>query len=112
MVIEISERSGAGADPGKGLARVFKALGDENRLAIFQLLRERCAGGCEVSEGGIDRTVSEIAKAFDLALSTVSHHLKELRNAGVILCEKRGKQVYCRVNSALLEDLERFMREP
>ncbi len=108
MLVEISEQP----DTGKGLARVFKALGDENRLAIFQLLRERCAGGCEVSEDGVDRTVSEIAKDFDLALSTVSHHLKELRNAGLILCEKHGKQVYCRANSALLEDLERFMREP
>jgi len=108
MVVEISE----GRDAAGGLARVFKALGDANRLAIFQLLRERCAGGCTVSEQGIDRTVSEIAKDFDLALSTVSHHLKELRNAGVIICEKRGKQVYCRVNSALLRDLESFMREP
>jgi DNA-binding transcriptional ArsR family regulator len=98
-------------DRAKGLARVFKALGDENRLAIFQLLRERCAGGCEVSEDGADRTVSEIAKDFDLALSTVSHHLKELRTAGLILCEKRGKQVHCRVNSRLLGDLEAFMRE-
>ena len=108
MVVEISEQS----DAARRLARVFKALGDENRLAIFQLLRERCADGCEVSKDGIDRTVSEIAKDFDLALSTVSHHLKELRNAGVILCEKHGKQVYCRVNSALLKELESFMREP
>ena len=107
MIVETLEQ----VDRAKGLARVFKALGDENRMAIFQLLRERCAGGCEVSEEGIDRTVTEIAKAFDLALSTVSHHLKELRNAGLILCEKHGKQVYCRVNSALLEDLEAFMRE-
>ncbi len=96
---------------GKGLAQVFKALGDENRLAIFQLLRERCAGGCELSEDGADRTVTEIARAFELALSTVSHHLKELRNAGIILCEKRGKQVHCRVNSAVLGELAAFMRE-
>ena len=107
MIVETLEQ----LDAAKGLARVFKALGDENRMAIFQLLRERCAGGCEVSEEGVDRTVTEIAKGFDLALSTVSHHLKELRNAGLILCEKRGKQVYCRVNSGLLKDLEAFMRE-
>jgi len=98
-------------DRAKGLARVFKALGDENRLAIFQLLRERCAGGCEVSEDGADRTVSELAKDFDLALSTVSHHLKELRNAGLVICEKRGKQVHCRVNDLLLQELEGFMRD-
>ena len=98
-------------DRAKGLSRVFKALGDENRLAIFQLLRERCAGGCEVSEESANRTVTEIAKEFDLALSTVSHHLKELRHAGLILGEKRGKQVYFQVNSALLRELEEFMRE-
>jgi ArsR family transcriptional regulator len=107
MVVETLDRP----DKAKGLARVFKALGDENRLAIFQLLRDRCAGGCEVSEDGADRTVTEIAKEFDLALSTVSHHLKELRNAGLVICEKHGKQVYCQVNSALLEELEAFMRE-
>ena len=107
MVAETLERS----IRAKGLARVFKALGDENRLAIFQLLRERCAGGCQVSEDGADRTVTEIAKDFDLALSTVSHHLKELRNAGLVICEKRGKQVYCRVNEMLLQDLEAFMRD-
>jgi ArsR family transcriptional regulator len=107
MVAEILDRK----DRPKGLSRVFKALGDENRLAIFQLLRERCAGGCEVSEDGADRTVTEIAKEFDLALSTVSHHLKELRNADLVICEKHGKQVYCRVNETLLQDLEAFMRE-
>jgi ArsR family transcriptional regulator len=107
MVVGTLEQS-ASADE---LARVFKALGDENRMAIFQLLRQRCAGGCEVSEDGANRTVTEIAKAFDLALSTVSHHLKELRNAGLIICEKQGKQVYCRVNAALLKELEAFMRE-
>jgi ArsR family transcriptional regulator len=108
MVLETLEQLSSARD----LVRVFKALADENRMAIFQLLRERCASGCEVSRGGIDRTVTEIAKDFDIALSTVSHHLKELRNAGLILCEKHGKQVYCRVNSALLKDLEGFMREP
>jgi ArsR family transcriptional regulator len=107
MVVETLERP---VRP-RQLARVFKALGDENRMTIFQLLRERCAGGCELSETAADRTVTGIAKAFDLSLSTVSHHIKELRNAGLILCEKQGKQVYCRVNSPLLKDLERFMRE-
>ena len=107
MVVGILEQSGSADE----LARVFKALGDENRMAIFQLLRQRCAGGCEVSADGANRTVTEIAKAFDLALSTVSHHLKELRNAGLIICEKQGKQVYCRVNVALLKELEAFMRE-
>ena len=91
------------------LARAFRALGDPNRLAIFQLLRERCGAGCDVSQDRIERTVSEIAKAFDLSLSTVSHHLKELRNAGLVICTKQGRHVHCRINQRLLGQLERFV---
>lgn len=92
------------------LTRVFKALGDETRMAIFQLLRECCGEECAVSEAGAERTVSEIAQEFGLALSTVSHHLKELRNAGLVLCSKHGKKVHCRINTELLRELEQFMR--
>ena len=103
MVIERSESAATGS-----LARVFKALGDESRMAIFQFLRERCGSGCRVTDEGTERTVSEIAKAFDLALSTVSHHIKELRNAGLIRCERDGQRVYCSVNEKLLRDLKGF----
>lgn len=95
----------------KELSRVFKALGDANRMAIFQLLRSRCGEGCELTEHSADQTVTEIAREFDLALSTVSHHLKELRNAGLIDCEKLGKQVYCRINRPLLERLGDFLKQ-
>ena len=107
MVIETLNRDAA----AKEIARVFKALGDENRMAIFQFLRSCCGSGCDVTEESAQRTVSEIAGQFDLALSTVSHHLKELRNADLIVCDKHGKNVYCRINSQLLEQLAQFMRE-
>lgn len=92
------------------LARMFKALADENRLAIFQLIRERCGSGCQLSDEQAGSCVSEIAQHFDLALSTVSHHLKELRNAGLIHCEKQGQWVYCRPNDAMLERIEAFLQ--
>jgi len=97
-----------------GLARIFKALSDGNRLAIFRAIRKgyRC---CEVkpdgSEEPIGNTVSEIAENFDLSLSTVSHHLKELRGAGLIVCERRGQWVYCRPNPEVLEQIEEFTKE-
>jgi ArsR family transcriptional regulator len=95
----------------RDLARIFKALSDENRLAVFQLLRERCGSGCSLSEEQAGSCVSEIAEHFDLALSTISHHLKELRNAGLIVCEKRGQWVHCRPNDAVLKQVERFLQE-
>jgi len=107
MVVETSNRLGE-----REVVRAFKALADENRLAIFELLRERCTDGCDTTEAGIERTVSEIAKRFDLALSTVSHHLKELRNAGLVTSEKHGQRVHCSVNWEVLEGLQSFLARP
>ena len=55
-------------------------------------------------------TVSEIAAEFDLSLSTVSHHLKELRTAGLIVCQRRGQRVYCRPDDGVLEKIEEFLK--
>jgi DNA-binding transcriptional ArsR family regulator len=90
------------------LARIFKALGDENRLAIFQLIRER--GGQSRTEEEIANTISKIASEFDLSLSTVSHHIKELRNAGLIRCERRGQTVRCFADPETLQLLEAFVQ--
>ena len=93
------------------LARVFKALSDPNRLKILQLLRECCGpGGCRLSQEDNNNSISKVADQFDLALSTVSHHIKELRRAGLIVCEKRGQTVYCVPNESVLEQVEEFAK--
>jgi DNA-binding transcriptional ArsR family regulator len=91
------------------LASIFKALADPNRLAIFELVRERGGEGRTVDETA--NTISKIASEFDLTLSTVSHHIKELRNAGLIRCEKVGQTVYCTPDPRALEEIDRFLRE-
>ena len=92
------------------LARMFKALSDPNRLAILQRIRDCCPGGRCGPAFEPDTCVSAIAEQFDLALSTVSHHLKELRNAGLILSEKRGQWVYCAPNQEALRRIREFVR--
>ena len=92
------------------VAKVFKALADETRLAIFELVRARCPEGCRLTQAELGHTVSEIAEYFDLALPTVSHHLKELRNAGLIRCEKRGRWVHCTPNQAALDEIANFVQ--
>jgi ArsR family transcriptional regulator len=80
------------------LARKFKALSDANRLAIFERIRagfECCTIRADGALEETGNTVSEIAAEFDLSLSTVSHHLKELRTAGLVLCRRRGRRVFC-----------------
>jgi DNA-binding transcriptional ArsR family regulator len=92
------------------LARIFRALGDPSRLAIFELVRECCREDSGHSADELQNSVSEIAKAFNLSLSTVSHHLKELRTAGLILCERRGQHIFCSANPKVLGAVEQFLR--
>jgi DNA-binding transcriptional ArsR family regulator len=92
------------------LAAIFRALGDPSRLAIFELIRDCCGEGAEHSAGDLRQTVTEIASAFDLSLSTVSHHLRELRLAGLIRCERRGQHILCSVEPEALSVVDRFIR--
>lgn len=90
-------------------AALFKALSDPNRLGILELIRKRCGADCKVSAEDAGNTVSEIAAEFELSLSTVSHHVRELKNAGLIRCQKRGQWVYCAPNHDVLQELSRFL---
>lgn len=89
------------------LAAVFRALADPNRLAIYRLIRER--GQSPVEE--LERSVSALAREFDLSLSTVSHHVKELRQAGLVRCEKHGQTVTCSADPEALATIGRFLDE-
>jgi DNA-binding transcriptional ArsR family regulator len=89
------------------LAKALRALANPNRLAIFERIHEDglC---CRTDRKG--NTVCAIAEDFRLALSTVSHHLKELRAAGLITCERRGQQVFCAINHETLARMLALLR--
>ncbi|WP_432093570.1 ArsR/SmtB family transcription factor [Streptomyces sp. bgisy100] len=70
------------------LAKVFKALGDPVRLRLLSMIASR--------EGG-EICVCELTPAFGLSQSTISHHLKLLKQAGLIASERRGTWVYYRL---------------
>jgi DNA-binding transcriptional ArsR family regulator len=69
--------------------RLFKALADPKRLFLLVRLAER----------GDACTVSQAAEGSGVDLSVVSRHLAILRDAGVITCQKRGKEVWCTVRT-------------
>lgn len=77
----------------QAMSSVFAALGDEHRQRILLLF-----------EPGERLNVGQIAEVSTLARSTVSHHLKTLRDADVLLSEKLGKEVYFWINKAFLEE--------
>ncbi|RTL63115.1 MAG: transcriptional regulator [Pseudonocardiaceae bacterium] len=67
------------------LAPVFKAMGDPVRLRLLSLI---------ASHQGGEACVCELTGVFDLSGPTISHHLKVLREAGLITGERRGTWVY------------------
>jgi ArsR family transcriptional regulator len=112
ILVEVSHLRGGGVTGGRGqsgvdLAKVFRALSDPTRLAIYQAIRS--GGGGVYSPEQLENSISGIAARFAVSLSTVSHHIKELRNAGLVRCEKRGQTVYCSPNLEILEVVARFV---
>ena len=81
-------------------AEAFKALSNPNRLQIFLRLVSCCPPGtkCNYSDAAVRRCVGELGQGLDLDPSTVSHHLKELRRAGLIRVERSGKKILCWVD--------------
>lgn len=76
----------------RDISAIFAALGDEHRQRILLTF-----------EPGERLNVGQIAEVSTLARSTVSHHLKVLREAGVLVAEREGKEIYFRVNKIFLE---------
>lgn len=84
------------AEPARaGLQRRFEALADENRLFIALLLRER-PGLC----------ACEFQAALDLTHPTVSHHMRVLREAGLVDAERRGRWTHYTLTTTAIELLD------
>ena len=81
--------------------KLFKALGDQNRIVILSSLAEACE----------PLTVSEVATCCPTDLSVVSRHLGMLRDAGIVEAEKRGRQVFYRVRYSELASALRQMAD-
>lgn len=90
MPIDVAERS----------LRMFKALGDETRYAIFRLIvaQDEPICACDV----VDR--------FDVSQPTIAHHLKVLRQAGLITVSRRGVWAYYAPDADGIRALERLTR--
>jgi ArsR family transcriptional regulator len=79
-----------------GLASVFKALADPVRLRLFSLVAS-CDGG--------EACVCDLAAHFDVTQPTISHHLKVLREAGLLDSERRATWIYYRARPDALAQL-------
>ncbi|GAB4404438.1 MAG: autorepressor SdpR family transcription factor [Bacteroidia bacterium] len=78
---------------------LLKALNDPTRRRILEMLR---AG---------DLSAGEIAAAFDMTKPSISHHLNLLRQADLVLAEKRGQYIYYSLHTTVLDDLLRWIMD-
>jgi ArsR family transcriptional regulator len=90
-------------DQARELAKVFKALGDPVRLRLLSLI---------ASHAGGEACVCDLTDAFELTGPTISHHLKVLREAGIIDGDRRGTWVYYRVLPTMLQTLSAVLMAP
>jgi DNA-binding transcriptional ArsR family regulator len=72
---------------------IFKALNDETRRKIIELLKQK------------DMNAGEIAEEFNISKPSISHHLDILKRAGLITSEKKGQFVNYSLNTTIVEDL-------
>jgi DNA-binding transcriptional ArsR family regulator len=86
------------------LARMFRALSNPNRLRLFLNLLDESK--LDLAKGRIhDCFLVKLLSGLELGAPTVSHHVKELADAGLIHTQREGKQLICSVDPRGLEVL-------
>lgn len=84
------------------LARSFKALSDPSRVRLLSLIAAQSQG---------EACVCDLTEFVGLSQPTVSHHMKQLVEAGLVVREQRGKWAYYRVDDAMLSALSNALRK-
>lgn len=78
---------------------MFKALSDPIRRKILFMLKNK------------DMTAGEIADKFDISKPSISHHLNTLKQAGMVIDERKGQFIYYSINTSVFEDVMSFSME-
>lgn len=76
---------------------LFKALNDETRRQILEMLKEK------------DMTAGDIAEAFNISKPSISHHLDILKRADLVSSEKKGQFITYSLNTTILEDVLKWI---
>lgn len=89
------------------MTKIFKALSNQNRLELYlKIVEASDTGYCNNNEC----LVSDIIHFLNIGAPTISHHIKELTNAGLITTEKKGKFLICRANQELAKEISKLFK--
>ena len=102
------------------MAKIFKALSSEQRLTLFRnlytweknsmntdIIDDSCTARKECC--GTEKAFTRACGCMDLSRSTISHHLKELQNAGLVTCTRSGQVISCKVNEEVVDMIKKFL---
>jgi DNA-binding transcriptional ArsR family regulator len=78
---------------------LFKALNDQTRREILELLKEK------------DLTAGEIADQFHISKPSISHHLDLLRQAGLVVSVKEGQFIYYSLNTTVMDEMLKWIMQ-
>jgi ArsR family transcriptional regulator len=92
-------RPAVGTAEAERLAALAKALSDPIRIQLVDVLGRHAGKVC----------VCELQPLFEVSQPTLSHHLRKLREAGVVGVERRGLWAYYYVNDETLEEMRRWL---
>ncbi|HEX3387188.1 MAG TPA: autorepressor SdpR family transcription factor [Mucilaginibacter sp.] len=78
---------------------LFKALNDQTRRDILELLKEK------------DMTAGDIADKFDISKPSISHHLDLLRQAGLVVSVKEGQFIFYSLNTTVMDEILKWIMQ-
>jgi ArsR family transcriptional regulator len=90
-------------DAAEQLARVFRALGDRHRVRLLSMIAATDSG---------EACICDLTAPLGLTQPTVSHHMKQLADAGLVSREQRGKWAYYRIEPTAMAALSDVLRAP
>ena len=96
------------------ITKIFKALSNEQRLRLFEMIYD-CQVGKRADKSapctqGVDKAFTKACSHLSVARSTVSHHMKELENAGLISMTRKGQSFTCEINMDAVKAIKQFLK--
>jgi len=95
------------------ITKIFKALSNEQRLKLFKMIYdcqiEKCSNKGSSCPKGLDKAFTKACDHLSIARSTISHHMKELENAGLISMTRNGQSFTCEINMDAIKAVRQFL---
>jgi len=96
------------------ITKIFRALSNEQRLKLFKMIYdcqvEQCLNNNLDCAEGVDKAFTKACNHLSVARSTISYHMKELENAGLISIMRNGQSFTCEINMDAVKAIQQFLR--